>query len=123
MALDVRRVRLSRGINAVAALSMALCEVLFAAAAVLLTAREHYHQAAVATMISGLAVTVDNALRLRENAASHHDAYEGLKALTLQLTLSTQERDPLLQEYQVLTQSSSLDYVTAILALCFARYR
>lgn len=120
---DIAKLRYTRGIGALSAVTVALAEVGFAAVAVIMTANGSYDQAAIATLVSGLAVTIDNALRLRESATEQHERLTFLKSLRDEVTRPPDVRNTdQWESYRAHLSTRKLDYVTAVLALCFDAY-
>jgi hypothetical protein len=119
---DIAQVVVRRGVNALTAMVIAIAEISATATALVYTGMGEYQRAAVFTIFGGLAVTVDNAMRVRENTSSQQQRYNALRAIEAQIEYPMRERSPLWEEYHVAKMGEEVDYIAAVLALCTARF-
>ena len=116
---DIRRLTRRRSINALVALAVTSMQILFSSLLLYFTVMDDLRSSTVSAMLSTFTVTVDQALRVRENAAGDHQRLVMLRHLEKDIKQPDIGRDPLWQEYQSIHEQEDISYVHAALELCF----
>jgi len=116
---DIRRLKRRRSINALVALAVTSTQILFSSLLLYFTVIDDMHSSTVSAMLSTFTITVDQALRVRENAAQDHQRLVMLRHLEKDILHPDIGRDPLWQEYQSIHEQEDISYVHAALELCF----
>ena len=116
---DIRRLTRRRSINALVALAVTSMQILFSSLLLYFTVMDDLRSSTVSAMLSTFTITVDQALRVRENAAGDHQRLVMLRHLEKDIKQPDIGRDPLWQEYQSIHEQEDISYVHAALELCF----
>ena len=116
---DIHRLGRRRAVNALASLLVTTAQILFSASLLYFTVTEDIRWCGITAMLSTFTITLDQTLRVRENAAEDHQRLLMLKGLEEDLLHPERGDDPYWQEYKSIHEQEDISYVHASMELCF----